>query len=116
MKDMTNLRGRFAIEGDIGDARNGIARLKIRTSSDTMEMTVMFSDGMGWDHVSVSTRIRTPRWEEMAAIKDLFFDPEDVVVQFHPRASEYVNVHKHCLHLWRCQAKEFPTPPKIMVG
>jgi hypothetical protein len=80
------------------------------------DLTVIFSDGMGWDHVSVSLTNRPPNWAEMNAIKDLFWDAEDVVVQFHPRKSEYVNNHEHCLHLWRSQTVEFPTPDSIMVG
>lgn len=81
---------------------------------------VMASDGMGWQHVSVSLAGNphtAPRWSVMCAVKDLFWEPEDVVVQFHPRASEYVSHHPGCLHLWRCtDGREFPTPPPIMVG
>ena len=32
---------------------------------------VMASDGMGWEHVSVSLRNRTPNWREMCFIKGL---------------------------------------------
>lgn len=80
------------------------------------DLRVIASDGMGWEHVSVSLRNRTPNWREMCLIKDLFWDPEDVVIQFHPRASEYVNFHAFCLHLWRPIGVELPTPPAIMVG
>lgn len=73
-----------------------------------------------WEHVSVSARnkIRTriPTWEEMAAVKQRCWDEEDVVVEFHPRKSEYVNQHSHVLHLWRWKRGEFPTPPPIAVG
>ena len=34
-------------------------------------------------------------------IKMLFWDQEDEVLQFFPPQSEYINVHKNCLHLWR---------------
>lgn len=78
------------------------------------------SDGMGWQHVSVSlvdNAKRAPKWATMCAVKDLFWEPADVVVQFHPRASEYVNFHPGCLHLWRVtDGREFPTPDAIMVG
>lgn len=74
---------------------------------------VIASDGGGWDHVSVTTRNgnRCPTWEEMCAIKDMFFYPEECVVQYHPAKSEYVNIHEHCLHLWRPQRKSVPMPP-----
>lgn len=78
------------------------------------------SDGAGWEHVGVSLMMRKPRvpnWEEMCAIKGLFWDDEDVVMQLHPRASEYVNYHPGCLHLWRPSGEiEIPTPPSILVG
>ena len=52
----------------------------------------------------------------MCQVKDLFWEEEEVVVQFHPKKSEYVNMHEGCLHLWRSTEKEFPTPPSILVG
>jgi hypothetical protein len=76
----------------------------------------------GWEHVSVSARererkkVRIPTWTEMAYVKNLCWDDEDVVVQFHPRKSEYVNAHAAVLHLWRHRYREFPTPPPILVG
>jgi hypothetical protein len=69
-----------------------------------------------WQHVSVSLEKRCPTWEEMCMVKDLFWGPEDCVVQFHPPKADYVNVAQHCLHLWCLQGREFPRPPKIFVG
>src|SRR4029077_4557464 len=68
-----------------------------------------------WEHVSVSTERRIPNWIEMCFVKDLFWDQEDVVVQFHPPKSEYVNCHPKTLHLWRWTKGKFPTPPRILV-
>lgn len=86
---------------------------------------VIASDGLGWDHVSVTLhelvksrthRVkRTPTWGEMSWVKDIFFDAEEWVIQFHPAHSEYVNNHPYCLHLWRPHA-DFPKPLKEMVG
>lgn len=77
---------------------------------------VIASDGEGWEHVSVSRKDRCPTWEEMCQVKAMFWDAEYVVVQFHPRESEYVNNHAFCLHLWRQVDADFPTPPSIFVG
>lgn len=63
-----------------------------------------------WDHVSVSTEKRVPSWKEMCWVKDLFFEPEECVVQFHPPKSQYVNNHPNVLHLWRVVG-QFPMPP-----
>lgn len=80
-------------------------------------MTVIASDGEGWDHVSVTTRYpRCPTWEEMCYIKSLFWHEDDVVIQYHPAKVDYVNNHDYCLHLWRSQDYVIPTPPSIMVG
>jgi len=35
----------------------------------------------------------------------------NVIVQFHPRQSDYVNIHPNVLHLWHWTAGAFPTPP-----
>jgi hypothetical protein len=77
-------------------------------------------DDWQWEHVSVHAhkdgRQRTPTWKEMSYVKRLCWDAEDVVVQFHPRESEYVNCHQHVLHLWRPKRETMPTPPSILVG
>lgn len=70
----------------------------------------------GWEHVSVSTKRRLPNWTEMCFVKDLFWDDEECVVQFHPPKSTYVNNHPNCLHLWKHITEKFPTPPSILVG
>lgn len=67
-----------------------------------------------WEHLSVSLPDRCPTWDEMCFLKDLFWEPQDAVVQFHPAKSDYVNVAKFCLHLWRFKLG-FPAPPKIFV-
>lgn len=76
-----------------------------------------------WEHVSVHAyrvnnerRQRTPTWAEMCFIKSLFWDAEDIVMQLHPRASEYVNQHPHTLHLWRPLDAPIPEPPTCFVG
>lgn len=77
------------------------------------------SDGGGWEHVSVSIvgESRCPIWDEMCAVKSLFWDdPQDYAVQYHPPASEYVNNHAYCLHLWSTQRERMPHPPSWMVG
>ena len=76
---------------------------------------VIVGVGMGWEHISVSNSGKTPSWAVMCKIKELFWHEEDVVMQLHPKKSNYVNEHKHCLHLWRSLEKDIPTPPTIMV-
>lgn len=80
------------------------------------QVFVIASDGMGWEHVSVSRRDRAPLWDEMCQIKAMFWGEEDCVIQFHPPQSEYINNHPFCLHLWRMVGADFPLPDSILVG
>lgn len=77
---------------------------------------VIASDGMFWEHVSVSFESRTPSWEEMCKVKSIFWDDDDCVIQYHPPKSESINFAKHCLHLWRPTESPIPLPPSWMVG
>lgn len=95
----------------LGEHRNGAFRIKCGSA----KLHVICSDGMGWDHVSVSLPTRTPTWEEMAYVKSLFFDDDEVVLEYHPAKSDYVNNHPFCLHLWRPQNETIPMPPVVCV-
>lgn len=87
-----------------------------------MKLIIIASDGEGdaiaegWEHISVSGRHRCPNWEEMCAVKDLFWTEDELVVQFHPRRRDYVNFHPYCLHLWARRDGSIATPPAILVG
>lgn len=80
--------------------------------------SVIWSNGGGWEHVSIAPykKSHTPTWDEMCRLKEMFFRDDEVVVQFHPAKSEYVNNMPNCLHLWRPLNEVMPTPPAIMVG
>lgn len=83
-------------------------------------------DDVFWDHISVSIwqsrrggrkqkRLTLPSWEDMCFVKDLFFEPEEAVIQIHPPMSQYVN-NAEVLHLWRPTQAKLPLPPQILVG
>ena len=92
---------------------NGMFRFKL----DDAPFQVVASDGRGWEHVSVTTtNKRTPTWEEMVAIKEIFWDENDCVLQIHPPKKDYVNAHPYCLHLWRKSGKNLATPPRELIG
>jgi hypothetical protein len=71
-----------------------------------------------WEHVSVSVEGRTPTWDEMCFVKDLFWLEDECVVQYHPPKSEYVNCHPYTLHLWRPtrHRDKMPMPESMLVG
>lgn len=90
--------------------QNGMLLIKSRG------LGIIFSNGGDWEHVSVSRRSRTPSYEDMCWVKSAFWDSEDCVMQLHVPATDHVNCHEHCLHLWRPTEQEIPRPPAIFVG
>jgi len=98
------------------DGNNGFFIIPACLATRRPQLRIQASDGMGWEHVSVSTATRCPTWEEMCLVKRLFWDTEDCVMQLHPPQSQYVNNHPYCLHLWRPIGVTIPMPPSIMVG
>lgn len=99
------------------DGFNGVFAFPV--AGEARLVCCIASDGLGWKHVSVRfgpTNLKTPSWEVMAAVKDLFWEPEEWVVQFHPAKSECVNYYPGCLHLWQPIGVDFPKPDSIMVG
>jgi hypothetical protein len=93
----------------IMDGEDGFA-CQVRT------LKIIASWGGGWDHVSVSTWTKNcPTWKEMCFVKDLFWNDNEVVVQYHPAKKDYINNCDNCLHLWKPQSFELPTPPTIFV-
>ena len=89
------------------------------TKGSIKGMTVIWSYGGGWEHVSIDGKKRMPEWEEMCFLKDMFFNDDECVVQYHPPKSDYVNNLKYCLHLWKPieeYAGVLPMPPSILVG
>jgi len=105
------VKGHMATNESHGN--NGIFFVPMRPGMTPLR--TIASDSKGWEHVSVSLPARCPVWEEMCFIKELFWDDEDCVLQYHPPKSEYVNDHPYCLHLWRPIGIVLPLPDKIMV-
>lgn len=110
---------KFRVKTTADDLEPGLNGLfVVRSIKLKNPLRVIASDGGGWEHVSVSLQDRTPTWSEMAFIKALFWDPEDLVVQMHVPESDHVNCHPFCLHLWRAAGRNdyCERPPAYMVG
>lgn len=101
---------RQTLGDESGDERNGILFIKPRG------LIVQFSDGGGWEHVSVSRSRRTPSYEDMDYIKQKFWSKNDTVMQLHVPIDDHINCHPNCLHLWRPMEADIPRPPAWMVG
>lgn len=69
------------------------------------------------EHVSVSSykRRQLPTWTEMCRLKDMFFYPDEMVVQIHPTEDRYLHgvsmpggrPLENVLHLWRPMNGDF---------
>lgn len=123
MRNTPNLRiDRYRkVHPVLGDSEPGQnwGYFEIPRPSGTLRIIAMDANeeyAKGWEHVSVSLNNRTPTWEEMCLVKDLFWKDEEDVFQFHPPKSDYVNFHEHCLHLWRDVLHKMHLPPSEFVG
>lgn len=68
-------------------------------------LLISYSEGNEMDHVSVSpmNRFTVPTWEDMCALKEICFYPEEECYQVHPKQSEYlhgVGDLENVLHIW----------------
>lgn len=111
---VTDKRRLRLYSGWAGDDTCGV--FDVPSPIDGGMLLVVASAGAGWDHVSVSRPNRCPNWPEMSHIYGLFFRPHQTVMQLHVPASEHINCHPYCLHLWRPHNVEIPRPPGWMVG
>ena len=97
----------------VGSGNNGAFTFQYKERS----ILCIASDKMGWDHVSVSIRgsKKPPSWDIMCKVKDMFWDKDEVVIQYHPAEKDYVNLHPGVLHLWKPIGVVLPMPPIEMV-
>lgn len=107
--------GRLSSDASYGN--NGVFRIPFRSrkAGHNVILECIASDGEGWEHVSVKPTLpRTPKWSEMQFIKEQFWGKDDLVVQFHPPESSYINKHPYVLHLWRKKdTNDFCERPEI---
>ena len=52
-------------------------------------------------HVSCLRHNRKPSWEEVDALKDLFFGEEGEAMILLPSKSDPIGFHPYCIHLWQ---------------
>lgn len=110
------------------DGMNGAFSIPLKGHGHRVVANCIVSSGEGlkeigqepFEHVSLHIaefgKQRTPTWEEMCQVKDIFWNEEECVVQYHPPKSQYVNNHPHVLHLWKWLGGTFPTPNPMLVG
>ena len=87
-----------------GEAWQTDAGLRVIWSIATEE------DGRPWLHVSASRADRRPSYSDLARVKELFIGPERAAYSVWAPASEHVNIHPNCLHLWAPLSGGSPLP------
>lgn len=81
-------------------------------------LLVVSSDRRDWAEAGplLKQPTKAPAWPEMAWVKDLFWGPEETVMQLHVPAVDHINYHVGCLHLWKPIGVEIPRPPGATVA
>jgi hypothetical protein len=113
MRDLSELQAYALLTGEDGGAYEIL--YKRPRSATRVRLKVVASHGKGWDHVSVSLAHRTPTWDEMSYVKNMFFHADEAVMQLHVPTAQHINLHEHCLHLWRPQNERIPLPDAVLV-
>jgi len=103
--DGDGLMGAFLIDSPVDKARLVV----VSSGPDCEDIAA------DWEHVSVSRKNRPPNWLEMCFIKNLFWEDHETIVQFHPKKSDYKNLHPNCLHMWKNKKIDYELPPTDLV-
>lgn len=123
MRDSIPIEGSRYAEGytcEFSSFDDMVCEFVVKTPDDDV-LRVMACIADGWEHVGVKVTDSPlynhflPTWDHMAAVKDLFWDYDECVVQFHPPADRYVNKDAGVLHLWKHTKYEFPVPDPSLV-
>lgn len=83
---------------------------------DNSRIEVIASQALGWQHVSATIVLnpvddpRIPTYKEMQTVQNLFFYPNERVIQYHPRRQDYVNDNPFVLHMWVADGNIMPYP------
>ena len=110
IKQITNLK-------IIQEAEDGF--LAIWTNPiDRKQYSIILSWGGGWEHLSVNpiSQNKTPSWDFMCQLKEMFFRDDEACVEYHPARKDYISQLDHCLHIWKPLREKLPVPPSIFVG
>lgn len=68
-------------------------------------LVIVSIDNGRW-HMSISTRIASPSYQEIKKARYLFIPDKAVMAQLFPSSAEWVNLHPYCHHLWEIKAED----------
>lgn len=84
--------------------------LQERAGLRVIASTAPHEDGRDWLHVSISREKRLPSYDDLKYVKSVIVGNDRWAAQFFPPASEHVNIHQFCLHLWTPLTGTLPWP------
>ena len=119
-------RARCSMSGHFDDLGSGPQGAFKISGPRGMELRIVASDGRDWaeaglpppvwEHVSVSLARRCPDWSEMEWVREQFWEPAELVLQFSVPRAVHISYHPYCLHMWRPIGVEVPVPPSATVA
>jgi hypothetical protein len=80
--------------------REFFARARQTAYRTNTGLRVIVSADAGLLHISASCDSRLPSWEEMKFLRYELGKSAEYMAIIFPPESEYVDLHKNCLHLW----------------
>lgn len=106
------------------NGNNGLFKIHLPTKN--CNAFCLVSDNGGWEQVSVrvedlnkqlkgGSRIRIPNSEELKFLKNVFWDRDETVIQYHFADSKETG-SEYALHLFRHKTRCFPEPPSFLFG
>ena len=111
------MTGAFEMNISAGNRRTFGRKLHIISNCPRDNANGGLDDQPAFERVSVSlvNEKGTPTWEEMDAVKRLFFKDSECVMQLHVPRAAHINISDGCLHLWRPTEVEIPRPDQALV-
>jgi len=100
---------KFSCEGD------GYGLFFIPSGSES-PLRVLLSDGCGWDHVSIMHPDRPPTNQEVAAVRVMFWEREEIVVEYHDPLVFIPETPVTIRHLWCPQGCQLLRPPAMVAS
>jgi hypothetical protein len=104
------------IDGDnsttIHNGNNGLFKLYLRGNRTNLGsmLYITATEKDSWECVEVYTPVRYPIWEELCLVRNLFWDRNDLVIQYYPREKDCSNFKKYSVCLWRPTNQLIPNP------
>lgn len=90
--------------------KNGFVKVKVIETENWNRVIVSLLDKYG------HPLDRFPKWDEMCAVKQVFFKPDEAAIQIHPSEDIKVDDSNYTLELWQPKNMEMPLPDPILVG